>query len=419
MTMVAGMHLGEYVLIVADTRISYFPRDDEPRYEDGRSKIYRTKLGLISGAGAVGLLDAVRLRLCNVESDDLSSFADVHQIIEEERTLRAPEQDTQGPLPEVHPAQASWLFTYYNPAPDPAERLRMGVMTAGDSRSRILLRGESQILFPTGLPKDVAEATARILQKEIRLPGDGVGITGDILQYNVQLARGLIRFVAAKVPGVSPDSYQVGLYTRDLMWAISDVMDDMTPSFTLTLQPYDAPWPPAATPRVVARLPREILPALRAHLEASSELEEALSDFVESAHQFVESVEADPDLDESLPVARAMADAEVSLTTFRDLVRAVNHLCAPLLEDASAGGEVDVLALAAAIPAAAAGAKDAHPALVESARGLRAAPPGQPTLLIVPLAAALTPLAPLIKAYSDSLLSFRRIEATAEESGEG
>lgn len=414
MTMVVGMHLGDCVLIVADTRITYYPAGQEPRYEDGRPKIYRTKLGLMSGAGGVGLLDAVRIRLSGSDGNSLSTFNDIHRIIEEERALRAPAGD-DSTIPEIHVSRANWLFSYWNPAPEPSQRLRMGVMAAGDPRSRILFRGDTHILFPTGTSEEAAAAITKTLDQHVRL-SDAAATFADVLQHNIQLACEMIRHVGLQIPGVSPDSFQIGVYTSDLRWVISEIVDDSTGPFSLNLQPHDAPWPQVTPPPVVASIPPEALPALRAHLKASADLEVALTDFTATAADLVELVADEQEHESLTAVSHAMADAAAATTSFRDLVRTVNELGAPLVRD-SADGQLDAVAIAAAIPAAAAGARATLPAFLRLAGALSAA--GQIDYDVAPVRAALTALTPLIQAYSGSLHAFRRTEALAEPSGEG
>ena len=420
MTMVVGMHLGRYVLIVADTRITYHPAEEQTRYEDGRTKIYRTKLGLVSGAGGVGLLDAVRLRLCGPEGDALRTFDDIHRIIDDERALRTPEESRDDPLPEIHPARAAWLFSYVNPKAEENQRLRLGVMTAGDDRSRILLPGECHILFPTGISEGLANSVASVLEENMRPDAQHPGGDGSLLEHNVLLARELIRVVAEKVPGVSSDSFQVGIQTDAFMWTISDVVKEGNGTFSLTLLPGDTPWPEPDPSRPIASLPDELLPALRAHLEVSNELETALDQFLEEADDFATLVESDQDCAPWRPTALAMRGAADAMARFRSLLRTVNELGAPLSGADSTSKGVDACAMALAIPAAGSGAKDVQAPLVNLGIALKALPPNVPAqYAILPVAGALGALVPLIRNYSESLEAFRRTEAENEVPGEG
>lgn len=63
MSVLFGFHLGEYVLLAVDTRITWFPQHQPMRWEDGRRKLQQTPLGLIGGTGLVSLLEPVEDRL--------------------------------------------------------------------------------------------------------------------------------------------------------------------------------------------------------------------------------------------------------------------------------------------------------------------------------------------------------------------
>lgn len=65
------------MLFMADTRTTYYVFGASPFYHDDSSKIQRTTMGPITGAGFCPLLDAVKGRLSKETITDLIVFLDV------------------------------------------------------------------------------------------------------------------------------------------------------------------------------------------------------------------------------------------------------------------------------------------------------------------------------------------------------
>lgn len=64
MTIVIALNLGHFVLIIADCRMSkYNPYGNVENYEDTYEKIFKTKIGLISGGGNQRLIDMLKQQL--------------------------------------------------------------------------------------------------------------------------------------------------------------------------------------------------------------------------------------------------------------------------------------------------------------------------------------------------------------------
>ena len=73
MTLILGANIGKYVLLAADTRVTWYPPDRPVFYTDDHTKIRMTKFGIIAGAGYVPLLDRVKQRFA---SDDINLISD-------------------------------------------------------------------------------------------------------------------------------------------------------------------------------------------------------------------------------------------------------------------------------------------------------------------------------------------------------
>jgi len=81
MTLIVGLHVEKYLVIGADTRVSYYP-NNHFFFRDDEEKIRTTAMGLVTGAGLCDLLDPVKQRFADEVPPD--TFA-MQRIIQEER----------------------------------------------------------------------------------------------------------------------------------------------------------------------------------------------------------------------------------------------------------------------------------------------------------------------------------------------
>ena len=64
MTIALGINFGDYAFLASDSRATFYNLDGTVRsFEDDQKKIYKTKLGVITGAGSIPLLEAVKDQL--------------------------------------------------------------------------------------------------------------------------------------------------------------------------------------------------------------------------------------------------------------------------------------------------------------------------------------------------------------------
>jgi len=111
MTLIAGCNLGPYAVIAADTRESYYVGYSKLHHRDGKEKIQRTPLGVITGSGYIPLLDAVKKRIAEI--DAIGNTDDIVRIIKEERARLSPELlASDDHLAESVEHYTSWIFTY-------------------------------------------------------------------------------------------------------------------------------------------------------------------------------------------------------------------------------------------------------------------------------------------------------------------
>ena len=111
MTLIAGCNLGQYAVIAADTRTSYYSAYSKLFDRDGDEKIHPTALGVMTGTGFIPLLNAVKDRVAEVNA--VGNTDDIIRIIKEERANLSPDLLAR----DSHVAESvinytSWIFTY-------------------------------------------------------------------------------------------------------------------------------------------------------------------------------------------------------------------------------------------------------------------------------------------------------------------
>jgi hypothetical protein len=235
MTMVVGMNLGFYVLIVADTRMTYYPRDAPRYWKDGRGKVYGTNLGIIAGAGFGPTLDAVRERLAGEDGMEVRHLDDVRRVASEEFDKRvAPPEWPQEALRSHQ--MTGWLLTYLNPMREPGDYLRMAFVPGSSSAPAFVYeKGDVAILGSVDLEAVASDMQER-LSSRLKVQ-DGADGLNDSLAEHVVLAASAISKGAELSEGIS-QSFQVGIYTQWAQHGISEIAtveDGCVKGLSLTL----------------------------------------------------------------------------------------------------------------------------------------------------------------------------------------
>lgn len=236
MSVLLGFHLGEYVLLAADTRITWYPQSQPMRWKDGRTKIQQTSLGLIGGTGLVSLLDPVKDRF---EDAEVKHTDDIVRIIWEEYERVREEGRWDDDRVRGSLKQTGWMFTYFG-CDDPTNlcaentSLRLGIYHPDISERQrgIIAPGNAIVLMPFGTTQEqfdaISEAANQALKTSDELPN-----FEENLQYHVPLVAALIRTVSDWNETVSP-TFVVGVQSRLHGAGISNVAGDGAP-FALTV----------------------------------------------------------------------------------------------------------------------------------------------------------------------------------------
>jgi hypothetical protein len=109
MTCILVAHLGDEVIIAADKRVTQITQDGvKIPHGDNEEKIVRTKVGVITGAGSVAMLDPVK---SYVRDHGFNSPDDVLDLILRTRDSFS-ELHAGSPRLQADLAETSWMFTY-------------------------------------------------------------------------------------------------------------------------------------------------------------------------------------------------------------------------------------------------------------------------------------------------------------------
>lgn len=232
MTMVVGFNLGEYILIGADSRVSWYP-NDRLVFRDDHSKIRHTSMGLISGAGLIDFLDPVKQRLADEEVEHTDRIREI--ILEERARLDDWEWRHDRRVSKAIEGTA-WMLTYVRP--DDVEKptvqgltLRLGV-TVPDQDYRFALCPVNDVLIippsevSTGEPSEWREFCANRLEPYAGAPYSGASTEFiENVTHHVGVIAAIMQIVSEANEAVAP-SFQIGVHTRWLDSGISNVISE-------------------------------------------------------------------------------------------------------------------------------------------------------------------------------------------------
>lgn len=231
MSIVIGFNLIHYALLVADTRISYYPKGGH-RYRDNEPKVRRTTMGLISGAGVCEFLDPVTDALASTKISNTGDFID---LVRAQRKVVDASPIMNDAFAKSVVDKTAWMVTYVTfPAQTKSEmtpelaaqgKMRLAVTNPADNYELSLLKDNSAyVMPPTSLTEEELEKWSRFLNDSIRpiTPSEEIG---DNLLFHIGLAAAVIREVAKTHPSVSP-TFQAGFQTLSFSVGISSIVGE-------------------------------------------------------------------------------------------------------------------------------------------------------------------------------------------------
>ncbi len=222
MTLIAGMNLGSYAIVAADTRLSYYI-NDVFGYRDDAEKIRNIDPGIISGAGLASLLDAVKERL---DDDALGIIDRIADLVRGEVAYARQQQYAKDPRVAEAIDMTAWMFTYVG-APDPNDvstavlRLALTVPSEDHWLASVAVN-DVWLLPPTGTTEDHFWTWKRLLKENLRPLTKGEDFQEN-LKHHVRVIGELMQSVSAVNQGVAP-TFQIGIHIFPRTRLISSVI---------------------------------------------------------------------------------------------------------------------------------------------------------------------------------------------------
>ncbi len=218
MTIAIGINLGFYAILAADTRTTYH-LVNMPFYDDNSSKVQKTTMGLITGAGFCPLLDGVKNRLAN---EQIISTDSVLAIIKEERENTLQTCQTYSQI-ESWIEQTGWIFSYMTLQNDQLI-LRVSIFHPSISKEMYATYevGQPAIIFPLELDREKVDAIYNPVIQEIEVPDNTSELQSSIAQ-NSRIIAALINVLQPLCPSIS-NRFQIGIHMGG-QTGVSDLID--------------------------------------------------------------------------------------------------------------------------------------------------------------------------------------------------
>ncbi|RII26963.1 MAG: hypothetical protein CXR30_16195 [Geobacter sp.] len=210
MSLVAGIHLGDIALLVADRRVVTKNELGEIIIlSDDHKKIIDTGIGYITGSGCVELLDPVKYA---IQDSNITHTDQILNIISEEKEYFR-ECAVFGDLTDEIIGMTGWLFTYRTIIEDKPEiRVALCHPSLGKEMG-LILKGKANFIIPVGSPEDPILRVSDLVNKHIKTSDD---ITDPMkcLEYHIPILREVYSFVSECCKTVS-ETFNIGVVFKD------------------------------------------------------------------------------------------------------------------------------------------------------------------------------------------------------------
>ncbi|CAG8870118.1 hypothetical protein [Pseudomonas fluorescens] len=161
MTCILVAHLGSEVVVAADKRVVRYEADGTRTViGDNEEKIVRTAAGVVTGCGALPMLEPVKNVL---STEGFSTTDEVLELIQQTRNAYA-KANVANPRLAADLAETSWLFTYPAMANEQAVT-RAVFFHQSISTENFAVVGEGRVMcFPGGFSREQAQEVQAQLQ---------------------------------------------------------------------------------------------------------------------------------------------------------------------------------------------------------------------------------------------------------------
>ena len=217
MTINIGINLKKYILIAADTRVTYFHPliPGKEFYFDEENKIKLTKLGLITGAGRIDILNMVEKGLAN--RDIIHTDGILGLINETIKSLPAN-------ISQKEIDMTGWLLSYQaTENGEPVLRCAL-IHPYFDYKLHIVYENKGISIAPIEANVDVADRIVEIINDKIK-PIDDLSQLNDNITYNCNWIQSMLDILSNEYNSIC-STYSIGVHLIDGSTGISEIIKD-------------------------------------------------------------------------------------------------------------------------------------------------------------------------------------------------
>ncbi len=209
MTAILGMNLGAYLILSSDTRAT-LETPFGKHFKDGDQKLLKTSCGLVTGAGYVSLLEAVKQRM---NATDVCRTDQFLEIAKSEREHFITRFGMQYGRDRKHFDYTCWLFSYMTlDGEEPLLRLALIHFKEYGENIALILEDKAMVILPFEAAKEKREDFGRY-QNFLRQHMARSNVPGNI-DHNIRLAAKCMNDMANQYASVSPDIH-IGIHSND------------------------------------------------------------------------------------------------------------------------------------------------------------------------------------------------------------
>jgi len=218
MSLIAGLHFGNFALIAADKREVSIYGDKLVPIHDEAEKIINAGLGFVTGSGIVELLHAVKDALANTE---ITHTDQILAIIAKEKERFRSVHSTHSEWAEEQIEKTGWLFTYMTEADRQATvRVAMVHGAWNEEGIHLLYKGAAKVLVPIDGTAEEAQRLSGILAQNLKTT-DELPDFSESIGYHIPLLQAVFKYSSEICDSVS-EIFHVAVHTNDGQMLVSN-----------------------------------------------------------------------------------------------------------------------------------------------------------------------------------------------------
>ncbi|PKN86879.1 MAG: hypothetical protein CVU51_06470 [Deltaproteobacteria bacterium HGW-Deltaproteobacteria-1] len=211
MSLIAGMHLGDFALIAADKReMAILGNTLIPAHDDA-NKIINAGIGYITGSGIVELLDTAKQLIA---SNEITHTDQIVSIINSSKQQFRSRHANAVDWADDQIQKTGWMFTYLTEEYE-QQIVRIAMVHGAwkDDRLRILLKGNAKVLVPIDGSADESERFSKILMDNLKTT-DEVSDFSKNVSFHIPLLQEIFKYSSEQCESVS-ESFHIAVQMKN------------------------------------------------------------------------------------------------------------------------------------------------------------------------------------------------------------